>query len=524
MQVRKLPDIIIDNHKAGSLGKYDTTTNHEWSTLVLSLILILSLFLIGIDSQVAYALDNENADTTTDISDIDFEDTIFERYDVFNYRFRGWINNDLHYNWRNDESPLNPQNIFSGEEWGDDIELNVVLDANLYDLLGFFYRGRLKHAYSQFDDDYKNKDKVHTDQAYTTIELGQGILFFFSVGKQKIKWGTGYYWNPVDTFNIRQDLREPETKEEGKNAYRIDIAFPWFSAAGIVVPNVENKIVATRNYSFDEEKGMVLGKLSTFIWDTDLTLYASTRKGENAQWGASISTVKSDTQIFGELLYWEGQTHNNYLQRIFQRSIEYDPIGDTYYTLPSKYTLFQKEGCFHKFVLGGQHTFFGELTLIAEYYYNGEGFNGKDMEEYIEYLEYYHQEYPEDITSLKSAFARNPGFPNNDYPSREFFLAIGNELYEFTELRKNYFHISINRLSYKNRFDLGLDLVLGIDDIIENRGLSSFLRPWAAYTAVPNWRFSLFAQAFGGGTESEFGILYNDYSLSLVVKYSFQIN
>jgi len=62
-------------------------------------------------------------------------------------------------------------------------------------------------------------DRIFLDNAYLTFHLHWLDLTF---GKQQISLGTGYVWNPLDVFNIK-DVLDPTYEQPGHNAVRFDI-------------------------------------------------------------------------------------------------------------------------------------------------------------------------------------------------------------------------------------------------------------------------------------------------------------
>jgi len=57
------------------------------------------------------------------------------------------------------------------------------------------------------------------DNAYLKLAFDH---FDLTVGKQQISLGTGYVWNPVDVFNIK-DVLDPTYEQPGHNGIRLDI-------------------------------------------------------------------------------------------------------------------------------------------------------------------------------------------------------------------------------------------------------------------------------------------------------------
>ncbi len=299
------------------------------------------------------------------------------------------------------------------------------------------------------------------------------------------------------------------------------MAFPSFSLTGVIVPNTDSKIFALHNFIPKKDNTLLTAKFYTFLWNTDLTFYISDRKNEDIRWGASFSTVIYDIQFFGEGVFWRGESERDYLYLYSDRKVVFDPVGNTYFTTPAIYRVRKRGGSFYKIVFGLQYTFSNDLTIIAEYYHNQDGYGKNDMRTYIGFLSYVGDGYQNDVNSTLLAKEKNPGLTIPNYPSKKSLWEAGNSLYDFANFRKNYFHVSASKPFVLNRFDLGMDLIINIDDYLERRGHSLFLRPSIAYTAIPNWRFTLYSQIYAGANKTEFGMLGYNYSLFGVVKYSF---
>jgi hypothetical protein len=62
-------------------------------------------------------------------------------------------------------------------------------------------------------------DRTFLDNAYMRLSFN---AFDLTIGKQQISLGTGYVWNPMDVFNIKE-LVDPTYEQPGHNAVRLDI-------------------------------------------------------------------------------------------------------------------------------------------------------------------------------------------------------------------------------------------------------------------------------------------------------------
>jgi hypothetical protein len=237
--------------------------------------------------------------------------------------------------------------------------------------------------------------------------------------------------------------------------------------------------------------------------------------------GASFSTVIDDLQIFGEGIYWYGESEKQYITEATDVKTISDPGSGLEYTIPPPYDVTRKNGNFYKFVIGLQYTFFGDITIIGEYYHNSNGFNKADMDNYIDFLTYVANGYSDDLAqyeALKEAF---PDLVFPELPSAESLLKAGASLYEFADLRQNYLHFSVGYPFVGSRFDLGLDLIWSLDDYLDYGKASMFMRLSAAYVAIRNWRFSLFTQHYIGASDTEFGMYPIDYTVFGQIRYFF---
>ncbi|MFC1476875.1 hypothetical protein ACFL6L_00235 [candidate division KSB1 bacterium] len=62
-------------------------------------------------------------------------------------------------------------------------------------------------------------DRNFLDNAYIRLSFKYGDL---TAGKQQVSLGTGYVWNPLDVFNIK-DVLDPSYEQPGHNALRFDM-------------------------------------------------------------------------------------------------------------------------------------------------------------------------------------------------------------------------------------------------------------------------------------------------------------
>lgn len=214
-------------------------------------------------------------------------------------------------------------------------------------------------------------DRLYTlDLRRANINWYMGDNVRLKLGRQSMLTGYGYGWNPIDFANPPKDPTDPETELSGVDALLIHL-FPYGmvnaklyglfgDADGVDYDQVEAGGEITASFPGVEVK-------ATGLYDLDDTV----SDGRTSAVGAAALV-----DILGIGVYGEGAVHDG--SRV--DATETDPIW---------------------LALGGiEYTFLSELTLVAEYFYNGEGFDPDEREAYLASL----QQGASDLaTALKSA-------------------------------------------------------------------------------------------------------------------------
>lgn len=105
---------------------------------------------------------------------------------------------------------------------------------------------------------------VHTvDNAYVSITNGPLIFY---LGKQRIKWGTGYFWNPSDVLQTPKNILDLTENLEGILSVRCDYSHPWATPSLMMVFN-PNDITeeAAGNYKFAGQLYKLIGTMDLFL-------------------------------------------------------------------------------------------------------------------------------------------------------------------------------------------------------------------------------------------------------------------
>ncbi len=73
--------------------------------------------------------------------------------------------------------------------------------------------------------------EFYVDNAYFQVASGPFIAYF---GKQRLKWGTGYTWNPTDVLQPQKNALEPTEDLEGIYAVRMEYSNPFMTPSLII--------------------------------------------------------------------------------------------------------------------------------------------------------------------------------------------------------------------------------------------------------------------------------------------------
>ncbi len=178
------------------------------------------------------------------------------------------------------------------------------LDWTLSNGQNIFWRHRLYRAYGQYK----------TEKAS------------IAVGRQRIAWGTGRFWNPTDLFNPIDPLQLEQDEKRGIDAVSFDWFFDDFSFL--------NLVYAPQKSQENLKAGL---RLKTSLEDWDLSFIGGRFEGDKVI-GGDFSTTLFEGGIRGEMTYTHTSTDNN---------------------------------DFFRFVLSYDYTFENSLYFLFEYFYNG---------------------------------------------------------------------------------------------------------------------------------------------------------
>jgi len=333
----------------------------------------------------------------------------------------------------------------------------------------------LKHSYAG------DEERTAFFEAYGSLKPSSSLKI--DLGKKTMKWGKGYAWNPVAFVDRPKDPDEPELAQEGFIVATADyiksLAGPLqtFSFTPLLLP-VYNHV----NDDFGNvDKLNFAGRFYFLLYDTDIDLLFLTGGSRTDRYGIDFSrNITTNFEVHGEYAF----TRNS-------RKRVLDANG----------AIRQVEEDSSSYLLGLRYLTSFDLTMIAEYYYNGAGFSGEEMENFFNAL---------DRANNIFQTTGNDAALNNARQLSEGGYGRPNPMQDYLYLR----------LSQKEPFDI-LYFTPSLTTIMNLHDRSFSLTPELAYTGITNWDLRLRTGFLVGGRHTEFGEKQNDYRLELRIGYYF---
>lgn len=122
---------------------------------------------------------------------------------------------------------------------------------------------------------------------------------YFRTGKQVLKWGRSYFWNPTDLINVeKKDFFDLEKTREG--TYGTKIHLPFGAAKNIYVFVGMDDAKAVQDLSF-------AGKYEFLVGGTEMAFSAWTKKGHKPVYGYELSGRLFDLDLRGEMSLSRGR-------------------------------------------------------------------------------------------------------------------------------------------------------------------------------------------------------------------------
>jgi len=193
-------------------------------------------------------------------------------------------------------------------------------------------------------------------QAYAQYWWGTGLGL--RVGKQRMAWGSGFVWNPTNRVEPPKNPINAGLEQEGTWAARMDVVPASWAGVVLVATRGDTNVGdlpfgATPN---KREAGAIRARF--LVKDTDVALVASGGKGRPGLWGFDVGRDVGPVSVHAEGAFYRGS--------------EIAPA--------------RPDGTFFRLATGLLRAA-GETALALEYFYNGEGYDDRQMEAYLSGLD-----------------------------------------------------------------------------------------------------------------------------------------
>lgn len=162
------------------------------------------------------------------------------------------------------------------------------------------------------DENRPDADHLQTTLKEFFVDANISQKVYFRFGKQNLKWGRGYLWNPTDLISVdRKDFNDMDARREGVYGLKMHVPFgtTW---------NIYSFVNASGANQADEFS--VAGKVEVLLpKNIEMSVSAWKKKDYKAVYGVDFATHKFSTDWRGELSLSNGDNRH----RLEQQNGEY---------------------------------------------------------------------------------------------------------------------------------------------------------------------------------------------------------
>lgn len=236
------------------------------------------------------------------------------------------------------------------EELTNNLAATIFLDARFKD--GFKSFLSVEGSYSSEENDENKNTDLNVKEFF--IDANWQNRVYFRTGKQVLKWGRSYFWNPTDLINIEQkDFFDMNKGREGTYGSKVHIPFG-------AEKNIYLFLGVDDYKDIDKEEIALAGKYEFLVGNTEMAFSAWTKEEFTPVYGFDISSRVFDIDLRGEISLSRGD--NSYI-------MNYDTLevkkGDDKW-IPSL------SAGFTKYFDYGDIS--DRISLTGEFYYNQAGY------------------------------------------------------------------------------------------------------------------------------------------------------
>jgi len=352
-------------------------------------------------------------------------------------------------------------------------------------LEGGFERG-ISRLYFKTHTNYTNSYSDETTkttlfEGYLSVKPSSSVAV--ELGKKTLNWGKGYAWNPVAFLDRPKNPDDPELSREGYVVASLDYTKSFegplktFSFTPVIMP-----VYSGLNDDFGKVHHVnVASKLYFLFYNTDIDFMFLAGGSRTTRFGVDFSrNVTTNLEIHGEFSYI-----NDF------KTVRADDTGN------SQTATYDAKN----YLIGLRYLSARDTTYILEYYRNGTGFSGQELESYFSFVDRGYDVYSAtgNTTLLNRAAMFSRGGYGTLNPARKYLYL---------------------RISQKDPFDV-LYFTPAVTVISNIADRSFTFTPELTYTGITNLELRLRTAVIAGAKNSEYGEKPNDWRIDLRARYYF---
>lgn len=332
---------------------------------------------------------------------------------------------------------------------------------------------------SQWQNDIFTSGSEHTlQEGFWNYQPNSQLSF--EIGKRAIKWGKGYAWNPVGFIERTKNPDDPEVNREGfilagaEYTQSLPGLVKMISGSIYAIPVSES---LNTDFSSTTTDTVFFGaKLYLLIDDTDIDFYLRHSAETSSDYGISFATnLSSNFEFHGDFAY--------------QDKVQQVQISSEGTLTASKHSTFQS-------LIGIRYLTETDLTWIAEWLHNPQGYNLSEMERYLELAH------------------SNPITETAGY---QLAQQAKQSSYGLNTPAQNYAYLRATKKDFADvvYLNAALTTITNLED------QSYLLTPELTYTGFKNSELRFRATSFQGAKNSEFGEKLSDSKLEFRARFFF---
>lgn len=332
---------------------------------------------------------------------------------------------------------------------------------------------------------------------YTIRELSLDLSLTdeldITIGKKILKWGPGYAFNPTGVAEPQRSPSDPSDRlgrNEGRKLATITAFFGRSSLTFVYINDVRYE--SSKLYWSEQEFAL---RAYTFINGFDLSLIGHYKEGGRFKAGLNwAKVIGSSLELHGEVLLKKGSSTQ------YHRAIIIDNEQRIFAANPYATLFNQSKRIFYKILLGGQYTFENGINIVLEYYHDAEGLNKLEWKRWMKFIKFHNSIQQGSITAdpvlieasrlniLWALQTLSPRGTMSDYIFIRQYYSTGSWSFEFIQF-------------------------------LNAQDFSAVIIPSADLAISEHVSFYSRLTSFIGGSDSEFGALFNSCYLNIGIRF-----